>query len=312
MRTYKTLKLLVVVGIFLMVLMEGASAGTPKANKTISIYVTVSEVTMVSISPDTLTWSGVSPGGRGTATAIQIENIGSTNITKVWFNASYPDSLPFGSSDFTMHNAGNYVVIKKNLSGSQYQWFYPNRVEYNESELIYLTLPAGYETHGRFRDAEHEYFWALKKQDLAGNCTNATFFIGVEPHNSTQDGTTDLSSCSLSLQQTGTTGCRSGALTRYDANWGYADVMIGQDGGGEIGLNYSIQVSEDCSHIFFYHWNQDMATAPYTSNDEDFYNSTIYPGGNVIANVNVHVPYGVPFGQKTGGLTVFIQAIDTS
>ena len=295
---------------FLVALIGSASAGTQNSSTTISVYVTVSEVTMVSITPTILNWTGISPGSEGTATAIQVENIGSTNITKVWFNASFPSSLPYGSSNLNLHDAGNFLVIKKNQSGQL--WYHPNLVEYNESQLIYLILPTAARTHGRFRDAQSEYFWALKN-DSVGNCSNGTFYIGVVPHNSTQTGTVDLSdaACSLGLTQTGATGCRKGDLTKYNDSWGYADVMVGRDDLGVTysGLNYSMMVNQDCSQIFFYHWNEDMVPASSTVNDEYFYNSTIYPGGNVIANVNVRVPYGVPSGTKTGALTVFVQSI---
>lgn len=288
---------------------ENVFADTVNANDTISIYVTVSEVTAVSITPDLLNWTAIIPGSPGGGKAIMIENLGSTNISKVWFNASFPASLPFGSSDFTLHDAGNYVVIRKNQSGAQ--WFHPNRVEYNESELIYLTLPTDAVSHGRFRNGQDEYFWALKNETPGtGNCTNGTFYIGVDPHNSTQQGTIDLSGCALTLTEVATSGCRTGSLTRHNSTWGYADIMIGKDDGSSLmGLNYSIMVRDDCSQVFFYRWNQDIATAASTINDEDFDNTTIYPGGTLIANVNVHVPYGVPAGQKTGALTVFVQAV---
>jgi hypothetical protein len=58
----------------------------------------------------------------------------------------------------------------------------------------------------------------------------------------------------------------------------------------------------------FYHWNLDAPTADSTSFDEPLSTSEIYPGGRIIANVNVHVPYGVPLGQKTGTLTVLVQS----
>ena len=310
MKTYemkyrKTLQVFFI-GLFLIALVGEASAGTSNGNRTISIYVTVSEVTIVSRTPDSLNWTNVAPGSSGSPKAILIENLGSTNVSRVWFNASFPASLPYGSSNFALHDAGNFLVIKKNQTGAL--WYHPNLVEYNESELIYLTLPSGVRTHGRFRDGQSEYFWALLN-DTNGNCTNGTFYVGVDPHNSTQQGTIDLSSCALSLTQSATSGCRTGTITQYNATWGYADIMVGRDGGSYTGLNYSAMFRENCQQVFFYRWNQDLATASSTSNDEDFYNTTIYPGGTVIANVNVNVPYGVPAGQKSGALTVFVQAI---
>jgi hypothetical protein len=302
---------LLVLGLFFTALSEIASAqNLVNSSATISITVTISEVTAVTITPDALVWSNVAPGSSGIPTAILIENIGSTNISKVWFNASYPQNLPYGSSDFTLHDAGNFVVIKRNQTGEL--WYHPNLVEYNESELIYLTLPAAGTnllTHGRFRDGQSEYFWAIKN-DSAGGCTNGTLYMGVVPHNSTQQGTIDLSSCALTLMQTGVAGCRNGVLTRFNGTWGYGDVMVGRDGGANTGMNYSIMVRDNCRQVFFYKWAIDLPTATGSSNDVAFANSTIYPGGNMIANVNVNVPYGVPTGSKTGALTVFVQAVE--
>ena len=289
-------------GIFFLLLGTSVSALTENATKTISISVNVSVVTMVDISPDTLTWSGIPPGSVSSGLAIQIENIGSTNITNIWFNNTYPSSLPFGSADFSLHDAGNYVTIRRNQTGQKF--YHPNRVEYNESEVIYLTLPANTKTHGRFRGGNVEYFWALV-DDPVGNCTNGTFYIGKQPHNKTQDGTTDLTNCDPSLTDvSGAQDCRSGALTA-SGQWGYADVIVGEN---NHHWNYSIAVFTNCEKVIFYHWNLDIPTAPSTSFDESFYQGTLYPGGKVIGNVKVKVPYGVPYGQKTGTLTVLVQS----
>ena len=290
--------------LILFLFISQVSAGlTENATATISISVTVAAVTMVDISPDSLTWSNVRPGSSGTGQAIQIENIGSTNITTIWFNNSYPQQLPFGSSDFSLHDAGNYVVLRRNQTNEK--WYHPNRVEYNESEVIYLTLPSGYQTHGRFRDGQREYFWALKYGD-GGNCTNGTFYIGKQPHNQTQDGTTDLTNCDPSLTDVnGANDCRQGDLTEYNGMWGYADVLVGNN---TQYWNYSIAVKDDCTQVIFYHWNLDAPTADYTNFDEALSTSELYPGGKTIVNVNVHIPYGVPLGQRTGTLTVLVQS----
>lgn len=281
------------------------SADQVNATQTISIVVTVSETTIVTVTPLTLNWTSVDPGTEGTEKAIQIENIGSTNITKIWFNNTAPSSLPFGSSNPSLHNAGNFIAIRKNQTGALH--YFSNLIEYNESELIYLTLPTNYNTHGRFRSASSEYFWALQN-GTSGNCSNGTFYIGVVPHNSTQDGTLTLTSCALSLTGTGTSGCRSGSLTEISSQYGSADVMVGMDGGAYTGQNYTVLVKNTCDQVTFYHWNIDAPGASSFSNNEAFSNSTIYPGGNILANVVARVPYGTPVGTKTGTLTITAQA----
>ncbi len=138
------------------------------SNDTIQLWVTVAEKTMVDIQPDLLAWQDVDPGTQTDISqafgfpkeAVQIENIGSTNISYIWFNNSYPSSLPFGSGSSADYDAGNFAVIRMNQTNADY--FFINRVEYNESELIYLQLPvAGTWAHGRFRSANHEWFWTI-------------------------------------------------------------------------------------------------------------------------------------------------------
>ena len=66
--------------------------------------------------------------------------------------------------------------------------------------------------------------------DASDNCTNASFAIGKQPHNQTQDGTTTLTGCDATLTDpSGAQDCRSGTLTNHNARWGYADVLVGNN-----------------------------------------------------------------------------------
>ncbi|OYT25921.1 MAG: hypothetical protein B6U97_04750, partial [Candidatus Altiarchaeales archaeon ex4484_96] len=227
------------------------------------VGVTLTSKTIVEISPDKLSWSGISPGSVGDAAdeennffQIQIKNIGSKNITHIWFNASYPKASPFAVGSATATNAGNYVVLSADTQPRRY--YFVNRAEYNEqTTLVYLRDPDGNMppnntkySYGRFRNSSNEYFWFLDIED--GNCSDNEFFLGDEAHTPLKTGSTDFSNCQNGLNNTpgaGVSSCRTGTLTRNE-KYGFAQVNVG-------GQNYCLAVSQNCNRTFFSHWNPD-------------------------------------------------------
>lgn len=291
------------------------SAIAVKVSDSISITVQVSELTMVDINPTSLSWNGtkaVAPGGEGVEQAIQIENIGSTNITYIWFNNTYPASNPFGTGINTSYNAGNFIVIRRNQTGEKF--FFPNRVEYNMSKVeIYLTLPSGWISHGRFRNSSYEYFWVVEPG--SGNLCNqsdAVFRIGEEPHTQTQTGSTDLTTCDVGCVS-GPNPCKQFTLTGSQ-NYGYADICIGGDNPANT-VNYTVVVNKTCDVLWFCHWNTDTpcpdpSTVEHT---EYFIQTDLVPGDWIVANVRVRVPFGVAYGTvQEGTLTVIAQSQSSS
>jgi hypothetical protein len=297
---------------------------------TIDLWVYVAQKTMVDIQPDDLGWYGVDPGTETNASqlvgwtakkpAIQIENIGSTNISRIWFNSTYPASNPFGGGSANDYDAGNFVVVKNNQSAAN-PYFFPNLVEYNESEIIYLQLPVvgGSWAHGRFHAANKEYFWAVNT--TSGNCSRSQFRIGKTAHNASQQGTVDLRTCDATLTTEGANDCRQGTLTRtllfpYTGNnqWGWADLYIGPNGAASR-LNYTVAVHWNCSDtvkVMFYHWNQDAPGAQEGANHPEYFMSgaTLKPGQHIIGNVKLLIPYGTAYGNITGSLTAIVQALN--
>jgi len=312
------LTVLVLTVISLQLVIAQPNPGTLDANDTdtATVSVELASRTMVDVNPASLTWTGVNPGSEGDSDdevggffAIQIENIGSHNITHIWFNATYPSSRPFATGTNESYNAGNFVVLSKENVG---EYYFPNRVEYNESRsLVYLKdpggnmPPSGY-SYGRFRNTSYEYFWMTPNDD--SDCVGDTFYIGTSPHTETQTGKTDFTSA--------TNRCSKTLSASSESGWCYVD-LSDADCGGDAGIfdQYTIYVkNQTFDQVIFYHWNKD--TPDTTSNAAYFWDASgdpgipLLPGNSTVADIRVWVPYGVYEGYVTQGtLTVVVNDV---
>lgn len=288
-----------------------------------NISVNISTQVWINIDPAALSWLGVDPGGVGDNTTeengyhgIQIENIGSRNITLIWLNNTYPRSSPFATGSAFMYDAGNFVAVGREFE----ELFFPNRCEYNETRsLIYIRAPngqmppnLGQYMYGRFRNTSREYFWMV---DFSGGldpnaCDGGdTFYLGDDAHTRTGSGSTQFDNCGGNLV-TGPVNndpyeCRLGVLADdpEHTGWAYADVLIGTD------ENYTIAINQYCNRTFWTKWNLDGPGGRAGMNVQAFWNASMHgnftPGNSTVANIKVYVPYGVAEGQVTQGyLTV--------
>ena len=290
--------LLFVAGVIALLLATAVHAPAVNATDTLTVSVIIKQKAIVDINPASFVWSGVGgeglePGEEGEEKAIQIENLGSVNITYIWFNNSYPSENPFGTGDVSKYDSGNWVVIRKNQTGEKY--YFPGRMEYRQPHetypIIYLTLPANWVSYGRFRNGSAEYFWALVNG--TANCTDGTLYLGTEPHTKDQTGDTDLTD-------------NDHSITNVNGIWGVTAVNIG----GSMPMCAAVHYT--CDKIYFYHWNMDAPGATTCSNAEYFLDGAtdtpIVPGASAYANINVRVPYGVPYDVSgiNGTLTVLV------
>lgn len=290
-----------------------------------NISVQIATQVWINIDPATLSWTGVNPGGIGDNTTeangyhgIQIENIGSRNISLIWLNATYPSSRPFVSGHAANYDAGNFVAVAR--EGEEF--FFPNRCEYNESRsLIYLRGPSGRMppdtgrvSYGRFRNTSWEYFWMVDFTSGANpiQCdAGDTLYLGDDAHTRTYQGSTQFDSCSGTLvtgpDNNGAAECRFGTLATDPeyGTWIYADVLIGNE-------NYTFAINADCNKTFWTKWNIDGPGGRVGRNVNAFWNSSMHgvltPGNSTVAEIKVYVPYGVAEGQVTQGyLTVLVR-----
>lgn len=273
-----------------------------------TITLEVGSQTLIDLTPASFSWSGINPGVVGSVKQAQIENIGSTNLTKIWFNVTQPTDRPYGTGSNGSYVASNFVWLARETGN----YFAVDRLEFNETRsLVYLTdddgntPPNGTKyAYGRFRNATGDIFWMLDKS--SGDCDGANFYVGDEAHTKTATGSVDFSGCDSGLNNDPTTNCRFGTLTADAANnYCWADVNID-------GSNYTIAVDNSTLgyKVRWSHWNQDLPGADTATNDETFYSGTLYPGNSTVANITVYVTYGVAQGILGPG-TLYVIGSDT-
>ncbi|MFB6199831.1 MAG: hypothetical protein ABEJ83_03055 [Candidatus Nanohaloarchaea archaeon] len=314
----------------------------------LQVSVNISSRTIVDIQPQTFAWgtgsSMVEPGslagpqeeqnGYG---RIQIENLGSVDITDVWFNTTAPDQRPFGTGSASAYDSGNFIALDRNSTSTDRNAFV-ERKEFgldqvagrNDKDIIYLSTPDGWD-YGRFRNTSKEYFWTVN--DTGTDLTSATFRIGINHHNSTQTGSTNLdSACVGGTTATGTANCNGYTLNQVtDANgntWGVAGIEVGvedantgpNDGGTEycVAINESAAVSDSTPPTAtFIKWNPGHPAVQAAGSGSSCMNavnytiggsapkSSLVPGDWTTMNIRAKIPYGVVSGSlPTGNLVV--------
>ncbi len=321
---------------------------TVNDSETSNVSVVINSQTWVDVNPAAFTWSGIDPGSVGDYTeeilggapgagffALQVENIGSHNISYVWFNATYPSASPFAVGSTANTDSGNYVVLSNATQNRSLlenrvafetamnrSYYFINRKEYNETRaLVYVTDPNGAMPpntanfdYGRFRNASVEFFWMLDVAD--GSCEDNAFYIGDGAHTKWTTGSVDFASgpCVAAgltnppAAPAGINDCRTGTLTNNtlagsSTTYGVADVNIG-------GQRYCVAV-ENCSSVFFSKWNPDY---PFNLCGPGYstyvWNSTrdgpLTPGDSFAVGIKVYVPFGIYEGTSNLG---FITAI---
>lgn len=297
-----------------------AEAVNTTTTDTANVSVQVAALTLIDVTPNRFVFnnSALNPGSTGTSTdlynqnrdtpgSMQIENIGSTNITHIWFNTTYESSNPFGQGDSDLYDSGNYVTIAREASSSYY---FVNRVEYNHTrELVYLNRPAGWSSYGRIRNTTYEYFWVVEDKAVAANCNTTNIRIGRNYHSQSVEGSTNFDTGEGAAD-----GTDFDEFTLNDAGWiganvGYTEIDTGPLDG------YAIAVWECGEKVMLYKYNMDApgASADYAANSGTYasyfwVNTTdgnLHPGNSTVAKLQVRVPYGVQMGySREGTITV--------
>ena len=310
MKTTLTLSILVLfVGIFSIPVFAGTEAGNA------TVTVTLQSRTWVDVSNDHMSWTeNVEPGtvpnclstdddcvsvsGRSnTVYAMEVENIGSENVSKVWLNATMPSSNPFASGDGNTYDPGNFLAVTNNITGEG-SYYFINRVEFAMPRApVYLkrgSIPN--DRTGRFRNASKEWFWGLNKSSGC-NETGTQLYIGDSAHDPNGAmGDIDLTDNTPWTLTTSST----------DNTYGWANITIG-------GEEYNVAVPSDCSRVIFYKWNMDLPGASETGTnaayifDNETEGHDFAPGNYTPIYVEARIPFGTYVGTlPTGYMRVIV------
>ena len=271
------------------------------ATDTVDISVNISETTIIEILPQSWSLVGVTIPNTYYNYSFMVENKGSTNITSIYADTTYPSSNPFGSGNATMYDAGNFLALKLNTSNT---FYFANYVEYNDSQVWKFRWVKNWgcdpcDAKGMFRIAGNEYLWALKK-GTNGDCANGTLWLSDTARTSETFGDVDLS----------TGGQTDIALQNASGDYGCAD--LGASAPAEL-QNYMVWVKPDCTQVVLVKYVPDTHafadTESKCSNDVPLFQGTgvnaLKPGEALEIDLRMTIPYGVRAGDlKTGTLTL--------
>ena len=328
---------LVIAALTLGMVSSAAADVSDDAEGNATVTVQVATKIAVDVTPEQLEYGSFDPGeSKAFATngpspgygSIEIENIGSENISQVWLNASVPTERPFGTGTAASYDAGNFIKVKPDDSTAQRTdsyFTFVNRKEWNESSpLRYVFTPDGEDwDYGRFRAGENEFFWAVEKTGTPPNCAeNAdSFRLGNDAHNESFTGSTDFTTAS---DYSGKQPTQVGTTDKYvvtdvtpdipgQATEPSYDVVLECDNAnGETTATftrYNVKADGVNDLVEQGGITQHLINSSATNTD-----AMLQPGENVAVNTSVQVPQGVVSNTGSGysgTLRVFVNSLVT-
>lgn len=323
---------LVIIGFAVALTTSATALSDNEANE---VNVTVGQNLRLDVSPNQLAYSSVTPGSYESSSdnsynGLEIENVGSRNITHIWVESTEPSSRPFGSGAGGAYDAGNLIQFKVSAEAgakSTSQFHYVGRREYNESNtLSYVKTRSGESgfRYGRFRTGNEEFFWAINETDQGSTGENSCggndaslFHMGWDPHSKSTLGSTDFTDSSqyvlYNISQAGPDNLGrvdnvdirvSGGNRTYDVfTWcgGVAgsktnDTFVTfRKHDVEDAFNTGSDYSTNSGGLQYLLSSSNIATA-----------SSLQPGEHFTVSTRVSVPYGVAEGDvKQGTLTFY-------
>ncbi|MBI4176024.1 MAG: hypothetical protein HY518_02385 [Candidatus Aenigmarchaeota archaeon] len=258
----------------------------------VSVNVSISSVTEITVSPEAINFSALSPGSNSATQTVTIKNTGSANITTVYVNATTIDNEtvnPLGTGRPDLYASTGFIMIQNTTNSS---WVHVGRKEWNLTAVLAgetVNQGAGIVnfSHGFYRNSSgNNYLWKVEN-GTGGFCnsTATTFIIKTNPENATGGLQRDLS-----------TGTVSATATAANAFW------TAFAGAGPL-QNQCIVTDFNCKFIYIYKY--DPTTYPSCTAASNLHNSQIVPGEEAGVTIMASIPDGVPAGKTLIGNIVF-------
>jgi hypothetical protein len=274
--------------IFLLLPMEVLAA----PNDTVTINVTVEQVSQITVFPHTLLWNAL-PGYNGTPALVDIINTGSNNVSSIY---AYVDTLqsepfrPYGSPNSLNYSAGSVITFMNN---SYNKYFFAGRLEWNStadiSNMIYtgVTSPRAW---GFFRNTTYEYNW-LVGNGTGGWCNNTATQFAISDY-------PDNGSASTRTPDKATINC-----DQADQNYTYCSISR-----ATAPLYESCAaIYYDCTKIYIYRYDKrPQPNFGLCGNSRYLQINNLVPHDVHTLTLNVFIPLGMPYGlMNTTVFSVF-------
>jgi hypothetical protein len=262
------------------------------ASNTTTINVSIQAVGRIALVPDFLNWSNVEPGTAGGEQTVEIQNIGSINVTNIYayFNTlAVEASTPYGSDDASSYSSTGVIVMRNQSESNMY---FNGRIEWNWTttisniDLSNIDDPVAW---GFFKNASHEYVWAIGN-GTGGLCNNSGVQFGID--DDIDDGT----------QSTRTPETTSFATPD---NVGIDWAVFSIDRTGSPLEGHCVAVNTNCTSIYIYKYDY---RAQFPNCDIRGYIEDILTpgGGSEILTLDAYIPKGIPDGNMSSSvMTVF-------
>jgi hypothetical protein len=304
------------------------------------VTVSVSETIAVDVQPANLDYSNAVVGNRNTTSdrgfgAIEVENVGSTYIDKVWLEQSTPSEQPFGNGSADLYDAGNFIEVKPVgfPNGDDTDWNYVNRKEYMVSSdsgsngvtdvpsFIQTDFGSPYEV-GEIRRGNESIYFAIDAESGDDSCNNNgdTLRVGnvsaldnrlgtVDFTDSTEFGWTEYSINSLTNSDYGQAG--------VELNWTYTE--SGTDSTYDLLTRCS--ATDEQPHAFVNKYSVTQGSADDLAADGEYTtylldasnaDNMLAPGEYRTIETAVNIPQGVAAGSVGAGTVSVLITADES
>jgi len=275
------------------------------------VTVEIEEETIIDIQPDELAWGtddvGLAPGSVGGMDEEQndygnifIENLGSVDITDVWFETTSVDNDEDPFLGEGSYDASNMVTLGEDISDDLDATFV-DRKEYAMSEedaedFIFMDIDDGW-TLGRFRVANQEFFWSYETgetiEDLEVRVAEDPRVVESDDGEATgETGTTDLTSDGNDYVTLENFGENDGDTLEIDSD-------PETDGAEPINAEYCVvpDLDDDVEgSLRFIDWNVQDENVDGSCDEavQEPLDGDLEPGQFSSFDIRVFVPFGVP------------------
>lgn len=207
------------------------SVASADSNSDNQVTANVTSTVAIDVKPEDLSYPSLTVGelqktSNRSFAGVEISNTGSEYIDQVWLETSYPNTRPFGDGLADSHDAGNFMVVKPedsgsaNIFGDKNAYHYVNRKEFvDPTAPNFINTPPSdgsvtinsvtvNNTHvGQFRFGEQWFYYMLptsgENQCTGGSGQVNTLRVGTVPHTTDQMGTVDFTSDGLDTTTSG-------------------------------------------------------------------------------------------------------------